>query len=66
MQVLHLILYQLAGQPYNDAELDFLAVDEQLVDIGDDLCAPLNTLCHPVVKCSLVPHDRRDSACGCR
>ncbi len=39
MQVLNLLLFQLVGHPYDEAELAFLAVDEQLVDIGDDLCA---------------------------
>jgi len=38
LQVLNLLLFQLTGQPYDDPELEFLAIDEQLVDIGDDLC----------------------------
>lgn len=39
-QVLNLLLFHLAGRSVVDAEaeLAFLAVDEQLVDIGDDLC----------------------------
>ena len=37
MQVLNLLLHQLTGREVDAAELAFLAVDEQLVDIGDDL-----------------------------
>eukprot|EP00877_Chromochloris_zofingiensis_P013833 jgi/Chrzof1/8703/Cz03g21080.t1 len=36
-RVLHLLLYKLLNQPCNHALLDFLKVDEMLVDIGDDL-----------------------------
>ena len=37
MKVLNLLLHKLTGRPVDAAELAFLAVDEQLVDIGDDL-----------------------------
>ena len=36
-RVLNLLLYKLTGRPYDDAELEFLRVDEHLVDINDDL-----------------------------
>jgi hypothetical protein len=38
LQVLNLMVFQLRQQPYDEAQLAFLAVDEHLVDIGDDLC----------------------------
>ncbi len=34
---MNLLLHQLTGREVDAAELAFLAVDEQLVDIGDDL-----------------------------
>lgn len=37
VQVLHLLLYQLTKVPYDEQLLEFLFVDEHLVDIGDDL-----------------------------
>lgn len=37
-QVLNLLMFQLTKWPYDEAQLAFLAVDEHLVDIGDDLC----------------------------
>ena len=37
MQVLNLLMYRLTSMPYNELLLDFLFVDEHLVDIGDDL-----------------------------
>lgn len=36
-RVLNLLMYQLRRQPYDEAQLAFLTVDEHLVDIGDDL-----------------------------
>jgi hypothetical protein len=36
-QVLNLLLFKLTGRPYDAQLLEFLAVDELLVDIGDDL-----------------------------
>ena len=36
-RLLHLLLHRLAGAPYDDALLAFMAADERLVDIGDDL-----------------------------
>ena len=36
-QVLHLLLCQLSGKSVDPTLWDFLCVDEQLVDIGDDL-----------------------------
>ena len=36
-QVLNLLLHKLTDRQADAAELAFLAVDEQLVDIGDDL-----------------------------
>lgn len=38
LQVLNLLLFRMTGAPYDEAQLAFLAVDEHLVDIGDDLC----------------------------
>jgi hypothetical protein len=35
--VLNLLLYGLTGRPVDDQLMEFLAVDEHLVDIGDDL-----------------------------
>ena len=35
--MLNLVLHKLTKRPEDAAELAFLAVDEQLVDIGDDL-----------------------------
>ena len=40
-QVLNLIIFRLRKRPYDEAQLAFLAVDEHLVDIGDDLCERL-------------------------
>lgn len=37
MQVLNLLLYALRGQQPDAVLLEFLRVDEHLVDIGDDL-----------------------------
>jgi hypothetical protein len=37
LQVLHLLLFRLTAKPYDEQLLEFLAVDEHLVDIGDDL-----------------------------
>lgn len=36
-QVLNLLLYQLRDAPVDEQLMQFLAVDEHLVDIGDDL-----------------------------
>ena len=36
-RLLHLLLHKLAGRPYDGALLAFMAADERLVDIGDDL-----------------------------
>ena len=36
-QVLNLLLYGLTGRPVDEQLMVFLAVDEHLVDIGDDL-----------------------------
>ena len=36
-QVLNLLLHGLTGRAVDAAELAFLAIDEQLVDIGDDM-----------------------------
>ncbi len=36
-QVLNLLLYGLTGRPVDEQLMEFLAVDEHLVDIGDDL-----------------------------
>ncbi|KAK9915244.1 hypothetical protein WJX75_006595 [Coccomyxa subellipsoidea] len=36
-RVLNLLLYGLTGRPVDDQLMEFLAVDEHLVDIGDDL-----------------------------
>eukprot|EP00775_Hariotina_reticulata_P003202 gene3202-3479_t len=36
-RVLHLLLHELLNQPYNELLLQFMRVDEMLVDIGDDL-----------------------------
>jgi hypothetical protein len=35
--VLNLLLYRLRGESYCEEVLQFLRVDEMLVDIGDDL-----------------------------
>lgn len=35
--MLNLLLYQLRGAPVDEQLMQFLAVDEHLVDIGDDL-----------------------------
>lgn len=51
MQVLNLLLFQLTGTPYDEAQLAFLAVDEHLVDIGDDLCECLNCVCALLCAC---------------
>ena len=45
LKVLNLLLFRLTGRPYDEAQLAFLAVDEQLVDIGDDLCARFLPFC---------------------
>ena len=37
VQVLNLLLHKLTRRPYDTALLEFLFVDEHLVDIGDDL-----------------------------
>lgn len=37
LQVLNLLLYGLTGRPVDEQLMEFLAVDEHLVDIGDDL-----------------------------
>lgn len=37
LQVLNLLLYGVTGRPVDDQLMTFLAVDEHLVDIGDDL-----------------------------
>ena len=37
VQVLNLLLYGLTGRPVDEQLMEFLAVDEHLVDIGDDL-----------------------------
>ena len=37
LQVLNLLLYGLTGRTVDDQLMAFLAVDEHLVDIGDDL-----------------------------
>lgn len=37
LQVLNLLLHKLTRRPYDTTLLDFLFVDEHLVDIGDDL-----------------------------
>lgn len=36
-QVLNLLLFKLTKRPYDEALLEFLAADEHLVDINDDL-----------------------------
>jgi hypothetical protein len=36
-QVLHLLLFRLLKKEYDEKLLEFLAVDEHLVDVGDDL-----------------------------
>jgi hypothetical protein len=36
-RLLHLLLQRLLGVPYDEALLSFMAADERLVDIGDDL-----------------------------
>jgi hypothetical protein len=36
-QVLNIILYRLTGRDYDEHLLEFLRVDEHLVDINDDL-----------------------------
>ncbi len=53
MQVLNLLLFQLTDTPYDEAQLAFLAVDEHLVDIGDDLCECrfVNCVCAPLCAC---------------
>jgi hypothetical protein len=37
LQLLFLVLHRLCGAQYNQSLLDFLRIDERLVDIGDDL-----------------------------
>ena len=37
MQVLNLLLYQLTHKAVDEGLMEFLRVDEHLVDIGDDL-----------------------------
>ena len=37
MQVLNLVLHGLTQTPIDDTEMAFLAVDEHIVDIADDL-----------------------------
>lgn len=37
LQVLHLLLLELLKQPRDAALLEFMRVDEMLIDIGDDL-----------------------------
>lgn len=37
LQVLHLLLLELLKQPHDHALLEFMRVDEMLIDIGDDL-----------------------------
>lgn len=37
LQVLNLLLYGLTGRSVDEQLMEFLAVDEHLVDIGDDL-----------------------------
>jgi hypothetical protein len=35
--VLHLLLHELLKKPYDERLLQFMRVDEMLIDIGDDL-----------------------------
>lgn len=55
MQVLHLLLHKLIQKPYNQLLLDFLFVDEHLVDIGDDL-VDYEVLTLPHHACICVLH----------
>lgn len=57
VQVLNLLMYKLTRQPYDEEQLAFLAVDEHLVDIGDDLCELcLQTRCTdtPACRCAMA------------
>jgi hypothetical protein len=58
-QVLNLIMFRLRKRPYDEAQLAFLAVDEHLVDIGDDLCERLQ------LHCTLTMRMSHASACPC-
>lgn len=59
-QVLNLIMFRLRKRPYDEAQLAFLAVDEHLVDIGDDLCECLELRTVLTLPMSCV------SACRCK
>lgn len=37
LQVLHLLLFELQQKPLDETLLEFMRVDEMLIDIGDDL-----------------------------
>ena len=55
MQVLNLLVYKLTKQPYNELLLEFLFVDEHLVDIGDDLVDyEVSLLCCAVLCCAVL------------
>jgi hypothetical protein len=48
-RLLHLLLHRLAGTEYDEALLAFMAADERLVDIGDDLTDYEGGRARPVV-----------------
>lgn len=67
-QVLNLIMFRLRKQPYDEAQLAFLAVDEHLVDIGDDLCEclQLHTMLTMPMSCAPAVVRRETCCCLCR